>query len=55
MAQDNAKGLVYLLENLGFGVSKAKCQLEPTQTIDKVNSLTLELLMGGSERGHDHY
>ena len=33
LAWDHAIGLVYLLENLGFGVSKTKCQLEPTQTI----------------------
>jgi hypothetical protein len=47
LAQDHAIGLVYLLENLGFAVSKAKCQLEPTQTIDflgfTVSSLSQEL------------
>ena len=47
IAQDHAIGLVYLLENLGFAVSKAKCQVEPTQKIEflgfTVNLLTLEL------------
>jgi hypothetical protein len=47
LARDHATGLVYLLENLGFAVSKAKCQLEPTQTIDflgfTVSSLSQEL------------
>ena len=47
LARDHAIGLVYLLENLGFAVSKAKCQLEPTQTIEflgfSVDSLTQEL------------
>ena len=47
LARDHAIGLVYLLENLGFGISKAKCQLEPTQTIEflgfSVNSLSREL------------
>ena len=46
-ARDHAIGLVYLLENLGFAVSRAKCQLEPTQTIEflgfLVNSLKQEL------------
>jgi hypothetical protein len=47
LARDHAIGLVYLLENLGFAVSKAKCQLEPTQTIEflgfTVSSLSQEL------------
>ena len=47
LARDHAIGLVYLLENLGFAISKAKCQLEPMQTIEflgfSVNSLTQEL------------
>ena len=46
-ARDHAIGLVYLLENLGSTVSRAKCQLEPTQTIEflgfLVNSLPQEL------------
>ena len=46
-ARDHAMGLVYLLENLGFAVSKAKCQLEPTQNIEflgfTVDSLKREL------------
>ena len=47
MAQDHAIGLVYLLENLGFVVSKPKCVLEPTQTIEfmgfSVSSVAQEL------------
>ena len=47
LAQDHAIGLVSMLENLSFAVSKAKCQLEPTQTVDflgfLVNSLEQEL------------
>ena len=47
LARDHAIGLVYLLENLGFALSKAKCQLELTQTIEflsfSVNSLKQEL------------
>ena len=44
LTQDHAIGLVYLLENLGFAISKTKCQLEPTPTIKllgfSVDSLT---------------
>ena len=47
LARDHAIGLVYLLENLGFAVSKAKCQLEPTRTIEflgfSVDSLMQDL------------
>ena len=47
LAQDHVIRLVYMLENLGFAVSKAKCQLEPTQTIQflrfSVHSLKQEL------------
>ena len=47
MARDRAIVLIYLLENLGFAVSRAKCQLEPTQTIEflgfLVDSLRQEL------------
>ena len=34
LARDHVIGLAYLLENLGFVVSKSKCVLEPTQTIE---------------------
>ena len=40
LAQDHAVGLVYLLENLGFAVSKSKCVLEPTQTIEFLGVLS---------------
>lgn len=47
LARDHAIGLVYLLENLDFAVSNAKCQLELTQVIEflsfTVNSLNQEL------------
>ena len=33
-AQDHVMGLLYLLENLGFEVSKPKCVLDPVQVID---------------------
>ena len=53
LARDHAIGLVYLLENPGFAVSKAKCQLEPTQTIEflgfSVDSLTQELSLPGGK------
>ena len=34
LAWDNVMGLVYLLENLGFVISKPKCILEPPQSIE---------------------
>lgn len=34
LAQDHAISLVYLSENLAFVVSKPKCTLEPTVTIE---------------------
>ena len=47
LARDHAIDLVYLLENLGFAISKAKCQLDPTQTIEflgfSVNSASQKL------------
>lgn len=47
LAREHTIGLVYLLENLGFAVSKAKCQLEPMRTIEflgfSVDSLKQEL------------
>lgn len=33
-AQDHVMGLLYLLQNLGFEVSKPKCVLDPVQVID---------------------
>lgn len=44
LTQDHARGLVYLLENLGVAISKTKCQLELMQTIEfPVDSLGQEL------------
>ena len=47
MPKDSGQRLIIKLENLGFAVSKAKCQLDPTQTIEflgfSVNSLSQEL------------
>ena len=43
MAWDHAIGPIYLLENLGFAVSRAKCQLEPTQTIEFLGFLVNSL------------
>ena len=34
LAWDHVIGLVYLLENLGFVISKPKCVLEPTQSVE---------------------
>ena len=46
-AQEHVIGLIYLLENLGFVISKPKCVLEPTQSIEflgfSVNSVQQEL------------
>ena len=47
LARDHFIGLVYLLENLGFVISKPKCVLEPTQSVEflgfSVNSVQQEL------------
>ena len=47
LARDHVIGLVYLLENLGFVISKPKCVLEPTQSVEflgfSVNSVQQEL------------
>ena len=47
LARDHVMGLVYLLENLGFVISKPKCVLEPTQSVEflgfSVNSVQQEL------------
>ena len=47
LARDHVIGLVYLLENLGFVISKPKCVLEPTQAVEflgfSVNSVQQEL------------
>ena len=37
LARDHVLDLAYLFKNLGFAVSKAKCQLEPRQTINLLN------------------
>ena len=46
-AREHVIGLIYLLENLGFVISKPKCVLEPTQSIEflgfSVNSVQQEL------------
>lgn len=34
LARDHVIGLFYLLENLGFVISKPKCVLEPTQSME---------------------
>ena len=47
MAQEHVIGLINLLDNLGFVISKPKCVLEPTQSIKflgySVNSVQQEL------------
>ena len=47
MARDHVMGLLYLLENLGFVISKPKCVLDPMQIIEflgfSVNSVQQEL------------
>ena len=47
MARDHVMGLLYLLENLGFVISKLKCVLDPMQIIEflgfSVNSVQQEL------------
>ena len=34
LAREHVIGLIYLLENLGFVISKPKCVLEPIQSIE---------------------
>ena len=34
LAREHVIGLIYLLENLGFVISKPKCVLEPTQSVE---------------------
>jgi len=47
MARDHVMGLLYLLENLSFVISKPKCVLDPMQIIEflgfSVNSVQQEL------------
>ena len=50
-AKEHTKGLIYLLENLGFTVHPEKTQLTPTQTIEflgmEIDSRSLELRVPG--------
>ena len=52
LTRDHVMGPVYLLENLGFVISKPKCVLEPTQSVEflgfSVNSVQQELSLRAS-------
>ena len=54
MLRDHVKGIIYLLENLGFVINLPKSLLEPRQSIDflgfLVNSLSMKLKLPGEIR-----